>query len=109
MATLFESLLPMIICDVFSVLILTYLLFSENPFLTEGNTMTMPLLLSEILQMDELMGSEHPSTLVQWLSSEIKLRSALCAGMVKHPWWSPELITELRWNWPNYISSAGMI
>jgi len=31
----------------------------------EGNTTTMPLLLSEILWRDELMGSEHTSTLVQ--------------------------------------------
>jgi len=41
----------------------------ESMDLFESDTMTMPLLLSEILQMDELMGSEHTSTLVQWLSS----------------------------------------
>ena len=41
-------------------------------------TVKMTLLLSEILQMDELMGSEHMSILAQWLSSEIKLRSTHC-------------------------------
>ena len=41
--------------------------------------MTRPLLLSEILRKDELIGYEHTSRLAQWLSSEIKLRSTHCA------------------------------
>jgi len=52
----------------------------------EGDTMTIPLLLSEILRMDELMDLKY-NTLAQWLSSEIKLRSATAPGMVKHPQW----------------------
>ena len=46
----------------------------------EDNTMTRPLLLSEILQKGELIGYEHTTRLEQWLSSKIKLRSAHCTG-----------------------------
>ena len=35
----------------------------------EGDTMTRPLLISEILQKGELIGYEHMKRLVQWLSS----------------------------------------
>ena len=71
--------------------------------------MTMPLLLSEILQMDELTKYEHTSTLVQWLSSDQAEECPLHWILSNIPRQSPKLITELRWNWTNDISSDQMI
>ena len=60
----------------------------------EGDTTTRLLLLSEMLWKGKLIGYEHTNRLVQWLSSEIKLRSATMLGMVEHA--QVELQTNVR-------------